>query len=83
MRFNEYVKVREEKFGAVIFETLKEKVFISNETGKDILNLIKEGYPQEKIVDVLAGEYGVEPVDIKKDVFDFIAQLKDNHIINS
>lgn len=81
MVFNEHVKIREEKFGTVIFETLKEKVFVTNETGKNILNLIEEGHSQEKIVDVLANDYGLKPQDIKEDVFNFIVQLKDNSII--
>ncbi|MDP2938722.1 MAG: PqqD family protein [Candidatus Omnitrophota bacterium] len=81
MILNEHVKIREEKFGAVIFETLREKVFVTNSTGKDILNLLEKDYPQEKIIEVLADDYGLNPVDIKEDVFNFISQLKENKII--
>lgn len=82
MQFTEHVKIREEKFGIVIFETLREKVFVANNTGKDILNLIQKGYPQDKIAELLASEYGINPADVKEDVFDFIRQLKDNYILS-
>ena len=82
MVFTEYVKIREEKFGSVIFETLKERVFITNETGKDILNLIEKGYSQEKITEILAGDYGVFAQDVKEDIANFISQLTDNKIIS-
>jgi hypothetical protein len=81
MVFNEYVKIREEKFGAVIFETLKEKVYVTNDTGRDILCLLKEGHSIENIVDILANSYATPPMDIKNDVVSFVDQLKDNGII--
>ncbi len=43
MNFTEHVKIRSEKFGTVIFETLTEKIFITNETGAEILQLIEQG----------------------------------------
>lgn len=81
MNFAKYVKVREEKFGSVIFDTLKEKVFVANETGKDILRPLEQGMPADKIVDILAVSYGTKPEDIKDDVIDFIGRLKENGII--
>ena len=83
MNFAEYVKIREEKFGAVIFETLKEKVFVTNETGKDILNLLKEGKTAEEIINSLADLYAVEPEDIKEDVLGFVGLLKEKGILAS
>lgn len=82
MVFTEHVKIREEKFGAVIFETLKEKVFVTNESGKDILNLLQQGHSLEKVVESLAISYGAEPLDIREDVTNFVNQLRDNHIIS-
>ncbi|MDP3731610.1 MAG: PqqD family protein [Candidatus Omnitrophota bacterium] len=81
MIFSEHVKIREEKFGAVVFETLKEKVFITNETGKDILNLLKEGKTAEEIINSLAELYVVEPEDIKEDVLGFVGLLKEKGIL--
>jgi hypothetical protein len=81
MEFTEHVKIREEKFGSVIFDTLREKVFVTNDTGGDILRLIKEGQSLEKIIDILANSYSTQPKDIRDDTISFINQLKDNNII--
>lgn len=81
MNFAKHIKIREEKFGSVIFDTLKEKVFVTNETGKDLLRPLEEGQAVDKIADILADSYGAKPADIRDDVTEFIAQLKDNGII--
>jgi SOS response regulatory protein OraA/RecX len=81
MVFNEYVKIREEKFGSVIFETLREKVFVTNETGKDILNLLQKGYSTDQIANILSDSYNNENDQIRNDVISFINQLRDNGII--
>jgi len=83
MIFNEHVKIREEKFGAVVFETLKEKVFVTNETGKDVLNLLKEGKTAEEIINSLADLYAVKPEDVKEDISGFVGLLKEKGILVS
>lgn len=82
MKFTEHVKIREEKFGTVVFETLKEKVFVANEQGKDILDLLKKGCSVEEIVDDLSMTYSGDKTRIKEDITSFINQLKENNIIN-
>lgn len=81
MNFTEHVKIREEKFGTVIFETLREKVFVTNRTGKDILNLLQKGLTQEEIVDILVNSYSAPLTNISNDVTNFINQLKDSGIL--
>ncbi|MCM8778735.1 MAG: PqqD family protein [Candidatus Omnitrophica bacterium] len=82
MTFAEYVKIRQEKFGAVIFETLKEKIFVTNKTGKAILNLLNQGYSLDKIIANLTDNYEADMAEIiKNDVVTFINQLKDNNIL--
>jgi len=80
MEFTEHVKVREEKFGTVIFETLKEKVFVTNDTGKEIINLLRKGNSPEEIAVILGGSYAGGS-RIENDVNDFILELKKNHIL--
>ncbi len=82
MKFTEHVKIREEKFGTVVFETLKEKVFVTNEQGKDILNLLKKGSSPEEVVDALSKTYSGDKTKIKEDITSFLNQLKENNIIN-
>lgn len=81
MQFENHVKVRQEKFGAVVFETLREKVFVTNETGADILRLLEEGKGDGEIVTELAERFDCNPEIITKDVEDFISNLKNSGII--
>lgn len=81
MNFVKHIKVREEKFGSVIFETLKEKVYVTNETGSDILQLIIEGEDKEGIVRSLCGSYPGNGDRIDKEVSLFINQLKEKGLI--
>ncbi len=81
MEFEKHVKVRQEKFGAVIFETLTEKVFVTNETGAEILRLLEEGKEPTHETAELAKNYTSDPAIIKGDVAEFISILKDKGIL--
>ncbi len=80
MNFTEHVKIRNEKFGTVIFETLTEKIFITNETGAKILELIGEGRDLPQIVTELQKTY-LKDQEIEKDTTDIIDCLKENNFI--
>ena len=81
MELEKHVQVRQEKFGAVVFETLREKVFVANETAAEIFRLHQEGKSAEQIVDELAENYDAEPATIKADVDEFMAGLKANGLV--
>lgn len=81
MKFEKHLKVRQEKFGAVVFETLREKVFVTNETGSEILRFLEEGKKLEDMIAELAKNYDCDPEIIKGDVKEFILRLKDSGII--
>lgn len=81
MEFEKHVKVRREKFGVVVFETLREKVFVTNETGAEIFHLLEEGKEPDEIVAELAKEYNADPAIIKNDVDELISMLKDKEIL--
>lgn len=76
MDFAKHVKVRPEKFGAVIFDTLNEKVYVTGQTGKEILGLLKEKRSLEDMLKTLGSKYGEEDTTIRKDVTDFVQDLK-------
>ncbi len=76
MEFVKYVKVRNEKFGAVIFDTLNEKVYVTNETGKDVLGLIAEGLEGSTLVQCLGERYGEDSSNIQGEVTEFIDGLQ-------
>lgn len=43
MNLTEHTKIRKEKFGTVVFDTLTEKIFVTDEIGSEILQLIEQG----------------------------------------
>lgn len=76
MQFAEYVKWRSEKFGAVIFDTLDEKVHVTNETGKDILCLMEQGLDAPAIIECLQKDYAGEGEQIESEVSAFLNELR-------
>lgn len=81
MQFGKDVRVRPEKFGAVVFETLREKVFVTNKTGAEILRLLEQNKTPAEITGELARAYKCSPVLIKKDVEEFISHLTEQSIL--
>ena len=81
MNFTEHTKIRKEKFGTVVFDTLTEKIFITDEIGSDILQLVEQGKDLPEIVSTLADTYDGDPEAMEKDIAEFAEQLKSNKII--
>lgn len=83
MRFTEHTKIRKEKFGTVVFDTLTEKIFITDEVGSEILQLIEKGRELPQIVSELEEAFDGDKQVIEKDVIEFSDQLKLNNIISA
>lgn len=81
MNFSEHTKIRKEKFGTVIFDTLTEKIFITDQIGGDILQLIEQGKDLPEILDVLGDSYDGDKQMMEKDVVEFTNQLKSDNIV--
>lgn len=81
MEFTKNVQVREEKFGTVIFETLKEKVYVTNPTGADIVRLLQQKKTADEIVNELASLYRTTADAISSDVRTFLGELTRNDVI--
>jgi hypothetical protein len=81
MNFTEHTKIRKEKFGTVVFDTLTEKIFITDEVGSEILQLVKQGKDLPEILDALANNYEGDREAMEEDVAEFAEQLKSNKII--
>lgn len=80
MNFAKHIQVRNEKFGAVVFDTLREKVFVTNETGAAILALLLADNAPEAIIAELAKGYDADATVVARDVGEFISMLSDNGI---
>ncbi len=83
MKFTEHTKIRKEKFGTVVFDTLTEKIFITDEIGSEILQLIKQGKHLPEIVSELGEIFDGDSQSIEKDIIEFTNQLKSNNIIGA
>ena len=81
MNFSEHTKIRKEKFGTVVFDTLTEKIFITDEVGGEILQLVKQGKDLPEIISKLAELFDADESIIEKDVVEFTDELKSNSII--
>ncbi|MHC4462635.1 MAG: PqqD family protein [Planctomycetota bacterium] len=82
MNFTEHTKIRKEKFGTVVFDTLTEKIFITDQIGGEILQLIEQGKDLPNILSVLSDNYDGDMQMVEKDVVEFIEQLKSNNIVS-
>ena len=83
MNFTEHTKIRKEKFGTVVFDTLTEKIFITDRIGSEILQLIKQGKDLPQVVSELSEAFEGDRQIIEKDVIEFTNQLKSNNIIGA
>ncbi|MHC4426365.1 MAG: PqqD family protein [Planctomycetota bacterium] len=82
MNFTEHTKIRKEKFGSVVFDTLTEKIFITDEIGGEILQLVEQGKDLPEILSVLGDSYEGDRETMEKDIAEFAEQLKSNKIIS-
>ncbi len=81
MDFTEHTKIRKEKFGTVVFDTLTEKIFITDQIGGEILQLIEQGRDLPEILSTLGDSYDGDEREMEKDVLEFTEQLKSNNIV--
>ena len=82
MNFTEHTKIRKEKFGTVVFDTLTEKIFITDQVGAEILQLIEQGKNLPEILNELWCSYDGDEQIIEKDVIEFTDQLKLNNLVS-
>lgn len=81
MKLAPFVKFREEKFGAVLFETRSEKVFTLNPTGAAVVREIVSGTPSEMISDKLRDRFDDNGGRLTAEVESFLAQLKEKGLV--
>ncbi len=64
-----------------IFHPGSGESFSVNDTGLEILNLMKQEQSNEEILGRLSADYDIEPSELEKYFFDFISMLKQYHLI--
>jgi len=76
MKLAKYVKFREEKFGAVLFETRSEKVFTLNPTASAVVREIQAGGDEAAILRRLGEQFQGDGGAIAREAAAYIADLK-------
>jgi len=69
------IKVREEQFGLLFFDREKEKYFLADEVGKDVLAAIQSTSTIDEAVDQLKLKYEASGEVIKQDVLFYMDEL--------
>ncbi len=75
------VKVRQEKFGTVIFDTMEDKVFVAKGTANKVLPLILPGKSIRDAAKELAQEFEGDENEILQDIEEFVKQLLDKSLV--
>ena len=81
MKLAPFVKFREEKFGAVLFETRSEKVYTLSQTGAAVVREVISGADAKTVIDNLKVKFDDESGKIETEATQFIAQLKEKGLV--
>ncbi len=81
MRLAKFVKLREEKFGGVLFETRSEKVFTLNPTAMAVVREIEAGHDEHEIATRLKERFNDSTDVIEREVVAFIAELRQRSLV--
>jgi hypothetical protein len=75
------VKLRQEKFGTVIFDTMEDKVFVAKGTANRVLPLILSGNSMRDAAKQLTQEYEGDESQILQDIEEFVKELLDKSLV--
>jgi len=81
MKLAPFVKFREEKFGAVLFETRSEKVYTLSPTGAAVVREIVAGASSSDLPSKLKEKYDDPSGRMSREAESFLAELKEKGLI--
>ena len=81
MKLAPFVKFREEKFGAVLFETRSEKVYTLTPTGAAVVREVIAGAEASSLVSKLKEKYEDPSGKMEAEASAFLGQLKEKGLI--
>jgi hypothetical protein len=81
MKLAPFVKFREEKFGAVLFETRSEKVYTLSPTGVAVMREIIAGVDSGSLLNNLKEKYEDTTGNMEKEAIGFLGELKGKGLI--
>ena len=81
MKLAPFVKFREEKFGAVLFETRSEKVYTLSPTGAAVVREVITGADAKTVIDNLKVKFDDKTGQLEREAAHFIAQLREKGLV--
>ena len=81
MKLAPFVKFREEKFGAVLFETRSEKVYTLSPTGAAVVREVVAGADSSNLVAKLLEKFEDPSGQMAKEAQAFLSQLKEKGLV--
>lgn len=81
MKLAPFVKFREEKFGAVLFETRSEKVYTLSPTGAAVVREVVSGVDASTVIDNLKVKFDDKTGKMEQEAKAFIAQLREKGLV--
>ena len=81
MKLAPFVKFREEKFGAVLFETRSEKVYTLSPTGAAVVREVIAGADAKTLIDNLKVKFEDKSGKMEKEAVEFLSKLKEKGLI--
>ena len=81
MKLAPFVKFREEKFGAVLFETRSEKVYTLSPTGAAVVREVIAGADADTLPAKLKEKYEDPSGKMELEAKSFLAQLKEKGLV--
>ena len=81
MKLAPFVKFREEKFGAVLFETRSEKVYTLSPTGAAVVREIVSGADAQSLVPNLQKKFSDKTGKMAQEAESFLAELKKKGLV--
>ena len=78
MRLKKNIATSEEGF---IFNPGTGDSFSTNETGSEIITLLREEKPLEEIITIIGTKYDVDENQLERDLDDYIDQLKEFNML--
>jgi len=81
MKLAPFVKFREEKFGAVLFETRSEKVYTLSPTGAAVVREVIAGADSSNLVDKLKEKFEDPSGKMAAEAVTFLGQLKEKGLV--
>ena len=81
MKLAPFVKFREEKFGAVLFETRSEKVYTLSPTGAAVVREVISGADAKTVIENLKVKFDDKTGKLENEAAQFIAQLREKGLV--